>query len=231
MIIGTCAESFCRGPQEHLRNLFSLKARIFLRSGAVLLGLFLLLTGCASRWEEPPTLSLPSGGESWIQPDDTLEITFAEEPSLTQQVKVTREGFIHLSYLAATGKEDVRATNRTPKEVAADINRLAKENGILKYPLSHVRVVEYAERAFSLFGEVGSPGRYVFAPVYATHMNLPEAVAMGGGFTEFANRSIILVKRDTHLYRVNLKEMVTRPGVAQFQVLPGDVITVERSLF
>lgn len=198
----------------------------------MLLGIFLLfISGCASRWEEPPTSSLPVGGGSLIQLDDTLEITFAEEPALTQQVKVTREGLIHLSYLAATGKEDVRAAGRTPSEVAADINRLAKDNGILKYPLSHVRVVEYAERAFSLFGEVRNPGRYVFAPAYATHLNLPEAVAMGGGFTEFANRSIILVKRDMHLYRLNLKEMVTRPGVAQFHVLPGDVVTVERSLF
>lgn len=223
--------TFLNGWRERHGRIPTQKRTFFLQAGKPLLGLCLLLAGCVSQSLPPPASSLPTGGESLIQPDDTLEITFSEEPTLTQQTKVTGEGRIFLSYLAAKGKEEVRAGGRTPSQVAGDINRLAKDNGILKFPLSQVRVVGYAERAFSLFGEVRNPGRYAFTPAYASYMNLPEAVAMGGGFTEFANRSIVLVKRGSDLYRIRFREMLTGSKVAQFQVLPGDIITVERSWF
>jgi polysaccharide export outer membrane protein len=191
----------------------------------------LALMGCgSSSWNQPSEV-VAVRGEYRIQANDLLEITFAEEPSLTQQVRVTSEGMIYLTYLAANGKAAIMACNLTPNEVASDINRLAEANGLLKQPLSQVRVVEYAERAFSLYGDVRNPGRYAFTPAYAMSISLPEAIAMGGGLTEYANASLIIIKRGSKIYRINLNAILMKPGIRPFAILPGDTITVSRSFF
>lgn len=186
-------------------------------------------SGCSSIVQDSPLPTALTTGQSGgyqIKPNDTIEITFAQEPQLTQQVQVTWEGEIHLSYLAARGKARLHAAGKTPSELAPEINQLAKDNGLLINPLAQVRVVGYSELSFSLFGQVNQPGRFTFRPGYESRLELPEAIAMGGGLTRLARPSLVLIKRGTQIYRVNLSDMLTKPGIPGFVVLPGDVITV-----
>ena len=58
-----------------------------------------------------------------------------------------------------------------------------------------------------------------------------EAVGMAGGFTRIASPSKITVKRGSQLIKVNGKEQQSGGGESAFKILPGDVITVQESLF
>lgn len=172
----------------------------------------------------PPQKHIAS--EYRISPNDSIEITFSDEPQLTQQVRVSWDGKINLSYLSLNGKAELTAAGKTPVELIAAINQLAKTNGMLTSPLANVRIVDYADQAFLVYGQVNNPGRFLFPKGYPPRMSILEAIALSGGFTRLARPNHVLVKRGEEVVRIDLKNMAAEPGAFNLEIQPGDVITV-----
>jgi polysaccharide export outer membrane protein len=74
---------------------------------------------------------------------------------------------------------------------------------------------------------VRRPGRYLLLQ----STSVLEAIAMGGGFTEFASRDYVVVLRKTpagqQRFRINVKRMVNSNNNSRpFQLTPQDVVYV-----
>jgi polysaccharide export outer membrane protein len=83
-------------------------------------------------------------------------------------------------------------------------------------------------------GEVNSPG---FFP-YTDGLTLYEAIEMAGGFTDFANKKKIRIRRESDdddeptEIRVNLKELLKKGDISRNVTLNnGDIIVVGSSFF
>jgi protein involved in polysaccharide export with SLBB domain len=161
-----------------------------------------------------------------ISPNDSLEVTFSDEPQLTQQARVSWDGKINLPYLNSNGKAEIVAAGKTPVELVAVINQVAKASGMLVSPLANVRILDYADQAFVVYGQVNNPGRFLFPKGYPPRMSILEAVGISGGFTRLARPNHVLLKRGEEVIRLDLRDMMSQSGAEQFEIQPGDVITV-----
>jgi polysaccharide export outer membrane protein len=79
-----------------------------------------------------------------------------------------------------------------------------------------------------VLGEVKNPGVYKIS----TRATLLDAIAMAGGFTEFAKRSKVTVIRnasngDPKRLPVNVDRLLKNPKADMFYVLPNDKIYVQ----
>lgn len=204
---------------------------------ACLLGVAGLVTGCLTPLP-PPARSHTARAEPErasshyrIQPGDFLMVTFFGEPDYTQQVRVDWNGQINLPYLAGGGRSEIAAAGLSPSELAAGISKYARENQILANPRAQVVVVESVNQTFVLLGQVNQPGRYAFPRGVQPHIDLMGAIALGGGYTRLARQSLIVVKRGEQVFRLNSKQLAMKPGRGDFDILPGDVITVPERIF
>ena len=71
-----------------------------------------------------------------------------------------------------------------------------------------------------LYGEVRRPGRYE----YSSDLSVEKAIVLAGGFNTRASKRKISVSR-------GIPAVITKKLPLDFQVLPGDVITIGASLF
>lgn len=177
--------------------------------------------------EVPDWDSLQSHGEYRIAANDLIEVSFLDEPEYTQEVRVDWSGKINLTFLGRSSQfTELAVVNKTSSTLTMEIDAMAKKNGVLREPRSHVRVIEYAEQTFSVLGHVFTPGRHPFPPGQKPIIELGEAIALAGGYTEMANLKSIYIKRKGEIFKVNLKDLLTIPGEPVFWIVPGDVITV-----
>ena len=172
-----------------------------------------------------------SGAQYKIQPGDLLTLTFAGEPDYNQQVRVDWDGRISLAYLAHGGRSDMQASGLNVSALASRITAYTKDNEVLVNPKVQVLVAEYSGQTFVLLGQVALPGRYAFPRAQQPCLELPDAIALGGGYTRLARQSEILVKRGAKVYKVDLRKLATESGTPGFMIIPGDVITVAERLF
>ena len=166
------------------------------KGGALIVALA-MLAGCAQRavireegTEEPAFR---------IGREDVLEISVWRdaELSLTVPVRPATES-------SPTTGRLMKPSGRTPDEVA---QQLTKEFGrVLHEPRVTVIVREVNSARIFITGEVTRPGVY---PVRSS-MSLVQAIALAGGFTEFANREGIRVirQRDQEAILVGYSELV-----------------------
>jgi polysaccharide export outer membrane protein len=201
--------------------------------------LALVLSACATDAERkttsgslpPPPAPPPAGEHYTIRPGDLLTISFAGEPTLTQQVRVDWNGLISVPILAADGKAEVKAAGSSPSRLAERISETARSNQMLVNARAQVLVMEYAGQAYAVLGQVAQPGRYTFPKGVPAQLPIEEAVALAGGCTRLARQSKVLVKRGTQVYEVNLERLASQPDQARVIIIPGDVITVPERRF
>ena len=117
--------------------------------------------------------------------------------------------------------------------VAREMIRKRYDADYLVDPQIYLNVIDYAQRKFTVMGQVSRPGTYDF-PGGST-LSLLQAVGMAGGFTRTADRSKVVVRRSIKgaaddTIKLNAKKMASE-GKGSFQVAPGDVITVAESWF
>lgn len=151
---------------------------------------------------------------------DVLRITVWEHEALNSTVPVRPDGMISLPLL-----NDVRAAGLTPLELREElILRLAEFIGS---PELSVIVEDVRSRAVSVLGEVDEPGRYPFQG----HLSVLEAIAIAGGFTEFASPSrIVILRRQggaVEQIPFNYNRVLSRRGTQNDLALePGDIVMV-----
>lgn len=169
---------------------------------------------------EAGTSSISLSQQYLLGAGDVIDIGVYDEPDLSIQVRIDLSGSISYPLLG-----DVRIAGLTPKEVENKL--LAGLKGpYLVDPSVTVSISEY--RPFYVTGEVSKPGSYAFHP----GLTVDKAISIAGGFTDRASRRRIFVIHDGSAVRSgdvvsNEKTQVRLSDV----VRPGDVITIEQSIF
>lgn len=165
-----------------------------------------------------PTVPSVNNDEYRLGPGDKLRVEVYKDPQLSQSVQVRPDGKITLPLVG-----DLDATGNTPIELRDRIAKSLKE--YITNPTVTVIVVEADSAHAFVMGEVARPG--------AIPLNGPtsvlQALAMAGGFKEFANTKDVKVLRPTsnglQTLRFNYKDVVN--GDAKpFYLRSGDTVVV-----
>jgi polysaccharide export outer membrane protein len=155
-----------------------------------------------------------------LGPGDKLRIEVYKDPQLSQSVQVRPDGKITLPLIG-----DLDATNRTPIELRDTIAKSLKE--YITNPTVTVIVVEALASQIYVMGEVTHPGTMqLHGPT-----TILQALAMAGGFKEFANTKDVKVLRpkaggnNVETLRFNYKDVIN--GDAKpFYLRSGDTVIV-----
>jgi polysaccharide biosynthesis/export protein len=115
---------------------------------------------------------------------DVLAINVWKETEVSHVVPVRSDGRISLPLVG-----EVQAGGRTPKQLESDIS--AKLKDYVSEPEVTVIVQEIRSQKFNVLGMVMKPGSYVLT----NPTTVLDAIAMAGGFRDFAKKKDIYVLR------------------------------------
>jgi polysaccharide biosynthesis/export protein len=183
-------------------------------------------TPAASTQSTPPAKEQPAAGKAHddtyaIGADDVLSINVWKEPELTRAVPVRSDGKISLPLIG-----ELQAAGTTPKQLEEDIAK--KLASYVSEPEVTVIVQEIRSRKFNVLGMVARPGSF---PITHT-MTVLDAIAVAGGFRDFAKQKSIYVLRqqpDGTQARLpfNYKDVVKGKSIEQnVKLQPGDTVVI-----
>lgn len=201
---------------------------------STLAALLVLASGLAraqTQTERKSSTASPAQGErvyalpDWsmdygIQPGDVIHVIVWKEEALSGNHKVRLDGHVTLPLLG-----DVKASGRHPRELA---NELAdKFRVFLERPIVTVELLEANSARFFVIGEVIVSGTF---PLFG-RTTVVQALALAGGFQEFAKKSQIIILRFDGDAQVsipfNYDEVERGQKLEQnITILPGDTIVV-----
>ena len=141
---------------------------------------------------------------------DKLQINVYKENDLTQALQVRPDGRITMPLVG-----DFAAAGQTPMQLQRRLADSLKE--YVTNPVVTVMVVEVADRNVYVMGEVNTPGA---VPLKGS-MTVLQALAVAGGFKDFANKGGIKVLRKV-------------PGSDRVETIPfsyKDAIRTEAEVF
>jgi polysaccharide biosynthesis/export protein len=168
-----------------------------------------------------PSAHAPSDGTYVIGPDDLLAINVWREPEISRSVPVRSDGHISLPLLG-----EVQAAGETPRQLQEEISRKLKS--YISEPDVAVIVQEARSHRFNVLGQVNHPGEYLLANT----TTVLDAIAVAGGFKDFAKQKSIYVLRqnpDGTQSRLpfNYKDMVKGKNIDQnVKLQPRDTVIV-----
>jgi polysaccharide biosynthesis/export protein len=149
---------------------------------------------------------------------DKLRVEVYKDPQMSQSLQIRPDGKITLPLLG-----DVAAAGKTPAALRDSLTSSLKE--FITSPVVTVIVVEAQPQTVSVIGEVNAPGTH---PIKG-QTTVIEALAMAGGFKDFANTKNITIQRSTPTgttrIKFNYKDAIKSES-KQMCVEPGDVIIV-----
>jgi len=149
---------------------------------------------------------------------DKLRVEVYKDPQMSQSLQIRPDGKITLPLLG-----DVAAAGKTPAALRDSLTSSLKE--FITSPVVTVIVVEAQPQTVSVIGEVNAPGIH---PIKG-QTTVIEALAMAGGFKDFANTKNITIQRSTPTgttrIKFNYKDAIKSES-KQMCVEPGDVIIV-----
>ncbi|MEI7534840.1 MAG: polysaccharide biosynthesis/export family protein [Verrucomicrobiae bacterium] len=203
---------------------FSIRQGLF----TLLAGLTLILTGCASNGKKADVMAAPEfvtmAGEDKVPRlhiGDVVSVTFngLPEPVEPLDKPIKEDGTITLPDVGR-----VKAVGKTIGELEDAIHDLYVPKVYLHL---NVTVKTSSDRVYYIRGEVRAPGRLI----YAGPITVSKAITSAGDFTDFANRSsVILTRSNGDRFKLNLNKILAgdQPDPP---VYPGDQIEVGRRLF
>ena len=194
----------------------------------------------------------PEGEAFELRPDDFINVRQALVQQVTVMGEVKRSGFVsipaavELDLLSAiamsggyteqanAGSVVIRRTNSVQRVNASRLASDANQKSVLLQPGDIVTVNPHAVESITLLGEVTRPG-VVEIPA-DTGLDLLEAIAITGGYTDRANVRKVTVRRrvqdgDDKLYRVDAKKLSNDPQARPFVLKADDTITVPQRFF
>lgn len=160
--------------------------------------------------------SYPASGELLIGVGDRLHISVYETPEFDEDARVDPSGTIDVP-----GVGSVPATDRHPRDVAADIQRRYREGGILVNPLVTVEITDYISHGVSMEGEVRNPGIY---PIIGQR-RLSDLLTAGGGPTELSDDTAEI----RHAANGTTEHVVLSKDAGTVVIVPGDRIMLDRA--
>ncbi len=172
--------------------------------------------------DTPPQRVAPVSPSAYvIGAEDILNINVWKETEMSRQVPVRPDGMISLPLLG-----DVKASGLTPLQLQDLLTTDLKK--YISDPQVTVIVTQVNSLAFNIVGEVLKPGYYPLT----RRMTVLDAIAMAGGFRDFAKNKKIYVLRtaaDGKQVRLpfNYKNVIKGKNEAQNIVLePRDTVVV-----
>ena len=163
-----------------------------------------------------------SGDDDYvIGPLDVVSISVWRESELSRVEPVRPDGKISLPLVG-----EIRASGMTPRMLQSLI---AKElEDYIHKPAVTVIVTEVNSHKFNIIGQVQRPGAYALSP----HMTVLDAMAVAGGFRDFAKvRKIYVLRRspDGSSVRIPFDYKEALKGIGSYlnlEILPGDTVVV-----
>lgn len=185
----------------------------------------LLLTACASGGGGVAPITAAAGGERYASQEpgvienyklgvgDKVRITIFNEPTLSGEFTVSAGGDLSVPLVG-----DIRALNKTPQEIAVDLQTKLGQ-GYLRDPKISAEVATY--RPYFILGEVKAPGQYP----YVNGLTILNAVATAEGYTPRAQKSTVFIREAgssvERAYEVS----------PNLRVLPGDTVRIGERYF
>ena len=163
-----------------------------------------------------------------LSANDLLDFRVFQEPELDGVIRVSGDGTAIFPLVGA-----VPVAGRTVAQATEEIKARYRD-GYLVYPQVNLTVRTYAQKLFTVLGQVQKPGSYDMKG--SDEITLLQAIGMAGGYTKIANPGRVTVKRQQQgggerLIKLDAKRMARGDDSASFYVKPGDIITVAESLF
>jgi protein involved in polysaccharide export with SLBB domain len=152
-----------------------------------------------------------------LRPGDRIRVVFSgiPVPPPIHMDEITADGFIKPPLLNA-----VKAAGKTSSQLQDDLQGLYVPAFFKAITIN----VTIEERYFFVGGEVKLPGQ----KPYLSTMTVVKAIQAAGDFTDFANRTSVLVTRaDGTKLEVNCKKAI-RNRALDIPIYPGDTINVPR---
>lgn len=149
----------------------------------------------------------PEAVEYVIGSGDVLQVFVWKEPDLTREVTVRLDGRITVPLLG-----DVQAAGQTPLLLSAEITKQLTK--FLAAPQVTVGISQANSTRFFVVGQVARPGEF---PLTAG-TTLVQALALAGGFREFAKTdSIVIVRHQGNppFLSVNYKKLEDKSDISQ----------------
>lgn len=187
------------------------------RAGLILLGLVVVLVPALRAQDADYRLSA----------NDLLDFRVFQEPELDGVIRVSGDGTAIFPLIGP-----VPMVGKTVTQATEDIKARYRD-GYLVYPQVSLTVRTYAQKLFTVLGQVQKPGSYDMKG--SDEITLLQAIGMAGGYTKIANPGRVTVKRQQdggeRVIKLDAKRMARGDDSASFYIKPGDVITVAESLF
>ena len=152
--------------------------------------------------------------------DDVLAINVWKEPDISRSIPVRSDGKISLPLVG-----EVQAAGLTPLKLEKDI--AGKLKNYIDEPEVTVMVQQVNSQKFNILGQVVRPGSYVIA----NSPTVLDAIALAGGFRDFAKQKSVYVLRpgaggDSRI-PFNYKDVSQGKNMSQnIKLQPGDTIIV-----
>ena len=168
-----------------------------------------------------PSANAAASGDYILASADAVEMSVFHQPDLTTQARIANDGSVQFPLIG-----EVKIGGLTLRD-AREMIRKRYNADYLVEPQVYLNVIGYAQRKFTILGQVNTPGTYVMPG--GEHLGLMEAVGMAGGFTRLANKGSVSVKRSNRgadeTFKINTNKLTTQQGKT-FELQPGDVVTV-----
>ena len=172
--------------------------------------------------DTPPQRVSPSKPDSYvIGAEDVLSINVWKEQELSRQVPVRPDGMISLPLLG-----DVKASGLTPLQLQDLLTTDLKK--YISDPQVTVIVSQVNSLSFNVVGEVLKPGYYPLT----RRMTVLDAIALSGGFRDFAKvKKIYVLRTEANGKQVrlpfNYKNVVKGKNASQnIELQPRDTLVV-----
>jgi len=175
----------------------------------------LLLAGCAHK----SAMKVDNSDQPYrIGREDVLDVAVWRDGDLSRTLPVRPDGYISMPM---TG--DVLAAGKTPTELAEEIKERLKP--YVQEPRVTVIIREVNSSRVFVTGEVTNPGAY---PLRG-RVSLVQAIALAGGFTDFANSDrIVVIRTDDKGGQIPVRysDLISPEGSQDVILRPGDTIVV-----
>jgi polysaccharide export outer membrane protein len=134
--------------------------------------------------EKPPAAH--SDSSYVIGANDVLGINVWKEPDITRSVPVRSDGKISLPLVG-----ELQAAGQTPRQLEQEITK--RLQSYISEPEVTVMVTDSKSQKVNILGMVARPGAYLLT----SSTTLLDAIAMAGGFKDFAKQKSIYVLRQS----------------------------------
>jgi polysaccharide export outer membrane protein len=186
----------------------------------VFLVVLVVLAAAAEQLKKPEGAPAPGESEYRLGPSDLLEVFVWKEPELSTTVPVRPDGNISLPLAG-----ELRASGKTTAQLKDEITASLRQ--FITNPVVTVVVKEVNSSRVAVLGQVRKPDSY-----RVNHrVTIIEAIAMAGGFTDFAKRSRIIVLRNgssgPHWFKLDFTRLIKNNGGEVFYLQPSDTVYVE----